>query len=115
MAKSHREAVRLLFEFAEQQQGFFTTKQAKAAGFAENLPTDHLLSRMGRIFSASERRALSDDSDQTDHLLSTYQFAALVISALSWVVDGCRQPYLPHCAVAGISVGYLVVGRVYYM
>ena len=36
MAQSHREASRRLFEFAEQQQGFFTTKQAKAAGFAEN-------------------------------------------------------------------------------
>ncbi len=36
MAQSHREASRRLFEVAEQQQGFFTTKQAKAAGFAEN-------------------------------------------------------------------------------
>ncbi len=35
MAKSHREAPRRLFVFAEQQQVFFTTKQAKAAGFAE--------------------------------------------------------------------------------
>jgi hypothetical protein len=35
MAQSHREASRRLFEVAEQQQGFFTTKQAKAAGFAE--------------------------------------------------------------------------------
>ena len=37
MAQSHREAARRLFEFAEQQQGFFTTKQAKLAGFAENM------------------------------------------------------------------------------
>ena len=36
MAQSHREASRRLIEIAEQQQGFFTTKQAKAAGFAEN-------------------------------------------------------------------------------
>ena len=35
MAQSHREAARHLFEFAEQQQGFFTTKQAKADGLAE--------------------------------------------------------------------------------
>jgi hypothetical protein len=32
MAQSHREASRRLFEFAVQQQGFFTTQQAKAAG-----------------------------------------------------------------------------------
>ncbi len=33
---SHRDAARQLFDIAEQQQGFFPTKQAKAAGFAEN-------------------------------------------------------------------------------
>jgi hypothetical protein len=32
MAQSHREAERRLFEIAEQQQGFFTSKQAKVAG-----------------------------------------------------------------------------------
>ena len=32
MAQSHRESSRRLFDIAEQQQGFFTTKQAKAAG-----------------------------------------------------------------------------------
>ena len=42
MAQSHREASRRLFEFAEQQQGFFTTKQAKAAGFAENTHPYHV-------------------------------------------------------------------------
>ena len=31
MAQSHREASRRLYEIAEAQQGFFTTKQAKAA------------------------------------------------------------------------------------
>ncbi len=36
MAQSRREASRRLFDLADQQQGFFTTKQAKAAGFAEN-------------------------------------------------------------------------------
>ena len=42
MAQSHREASRRIFEFAEQQQGFFTTKQAKAAGFAENTHPYHV-------------------------------------------------------------------------
>jgi hypothetical protein len=42
MAQSHLEASRRLFEFAEQQQGFFTTKQAKAAGFAENTHPYHV-------------------------------------------------------------------------
>jgi predicted transcriptional regulator of viral defense system len=42
MAQSHREAARQLFELAEQQQGFFTTKQAKAAGFAENTHPYHV-------------------------------------------------------------------------
>jgi predicted transcriptional regulator of viral defense system len=42
MAQSHREAARRLFELAEQQQGFFTTKQAKAAGFAENTHPYHV-------------------------------------------------------------------------
>jgi predicted transcriptional regulator of viral defense system len=42
MAQSHREASRQLFEIAEQQQGFFTTKQAKAAGFAENTHPYHV-------------------------------------------------------------------------
>lgn len=42
MAQSHREASRRLFEIAEQQKGFFTTKQAKAAGFAENTHPYHV-------------------------------------------------------------------------
>jgi predicted transcriptional regulator of viral defense system len=42
MAQSHREASRRLFELAEQQQGFFTTKQAKTAGFAENTHPYHV-------------------------------------------------------------------------
>ena len=42
MAQSHREASRRLFEVAEHQQGFFTTKQAKAAGFAENTHPYHV-------------------------------------------------------------------------
>lgn len=42
MAQSHREAARRLFECAEHQQGFFTAKQAKAAGFAENTHPYHV-------------------------------------------------------------------------
>jgi predicted transcriptional regulator of viral defense system len=42
VAQSHREAARRLFETAEQQQGFFTTKQAKIAGFAENTHPYHV-------------------------------------------------------------------------
>ena len=41
MAQSHRDAARRLFEIAEEQQGLFTTKQAKAAGFAENTHPYH--------------------------------------------------------------------------
>ena len=40
MAQSHWDASRRLFEFA--QQGFFTAKQAKAAGFAENTHPYHV-------------------------------------------------------------------------
>jgi predicted transcriptional regulator of viral defense system len=42
VAQSHREASRRLFAVAEQQQGFFTAKQAKAAGFAENTHPYHV-------------------------------------------------------------------------
>jgi len=42
MARNHRDAQRQLFEIAEGQQGFFTAKQAKAAGFAENTHPYHV-------------------------------------------------------------------------
>jgi Transcriptional regulator, AbiEi antitoxin len=42
MAQSHREASQRLFELAQQNQGFFTAKQAKAAGFAENTHPYHV-------------------------------------------------------------------------
>ena len=42
MPRNHREAERRLFEVAEGQQGFFTAKQAKAAGFAENTHPYHV-------------------------------------------------------------------------
>lgn len=40
--RDHREAQRRLFEISEAQQGFFTAKQAKAAGFAENTHPYHV-------------------------------------------------------------------------
>ena len=42
MAQSHRRASQRLFELAQEQQGFFTAKQAKAAGFAENTHPYHV-------------------------------------------------------------------------
>jgi predicted transcriptional regulator of viral defense system len=42
MARGHKEAAKRLYEIAEDQQGFFTTKQAKAAGFAENTHPYHV-------------------------------------------------------------------------
>jgi predicted transcriptional regulator of viral defense system len=42
MAKSHKEAFRKLYEVADSQQGFFTTKQALAAGYAENTHPYHV-------------------------------------------------------------------------
>jgi hypothetical protein len=36
MRKGRKEAAKQLYEIAEGQQGFFTTKRAEAAGFAEN-------------------------------------------------------------------------------
>ena len=42
MPNERREAARRLYEIAETQQGFFTTKQAKAAGFAENTHPYHI-------------------------------------------------------------------------
>jgi predicted transcriptional regulator of viral defense system len=42
MENRRKEAARRLYEIAEGQQGFFTTKQAKAAGFAENTHPYHV-------------------------------------------------------------------------
>ena len=42
MANERRDAAKRLYEIAEGQQGFFTTKQAKAAGFAENTHPYHV-------------------------------------------------------------------------
>jgi predicted transcriptional regulator of viral defense system len=40
--KQRKEAAKRLYEIAEVQQGFFTTKQAKSAGFAENTHPYHV-------------------------------------------------------------------------
>ena len=42
MRKERKEAAKRLYEIAEDQQGFFTTKQAKSAGFAENTHPYHV-------------------------------------------------------------------------
>lgn len=42
MGLSHKEAFHRLYEVAETQQGFFTAKQAKVAGFAENTHPYHV-------------------------------------------------------------------------
>jgi len=42
MGQSHREAAKRLYEIADNQQGYFTAKQAKSAGFAENTHPYHV-------------------------------------------------------------------------
>ncbi len=42
MRNGRKEAAKRLYEIAEGQQGFFTTKQAKASGFAENTHPYHV-------------------------------------------------------------------------
>jgi predicted transcriptional regulator of viral defense system len=70
MAQSHREAARRLFEVAEQQQGFFTTKQAKAAGFAENTHPYHVqVENWVREHRGIYRLALFPAADRPDLVL----------------------------------------------
>src|ERR1700683_313040 len=42
MGNVRKETAKRLYEIAEDQQGFFTTKQAKSAGFAENTHPYHV-------------------------------------------------------------------------
>src|SRR5258708_11585492 len=42
MARPYKEAARRLYEIAQSQQGFFTTKQATRAGFAEKTHAYHV-------------------------------------------------------------------------
>jgi predicted transcriptional regulator of viral defense system len=70
MAQSHREASRRLFEIAVQQQGFFTTKQAKAAGFAENTHPYHVqVGNWIREYRGIYRLALFPTTDRPDLVL----------------------------------------------
>jgi len=70
MAQSHRAASRQLFELAEQQQGFFTTKQAKAAGFAENTHPYHVqVGNWIREHRGIYRLALFPAADRPDLVL----------------------------------------------
>ena len=70
MAQSHREASRRLFEVAEQQQGFFTTKQAKAAGFAENTHPYHVqVGNWNREHRGIYRLALFPTTDRPELVL----------------------------------------------
>jgi predicted transcriptional regulator of viral defense system len=70
VAQSHREASRRLFEFAEQQQGFFTTKQAKAAGFSENTHPYHVhVGNWIREHRGIYRLALFPAADRPDLVL----------------------------------------------
>jgi len=67
MPRNHREAQRRLFNIAEGQQGFFTAKQAKAAGFAENTHPYHV--RVGnwiREHRAIYRLALFPTAEHPD-------------------------------------------------
>lgn len=67
---SHKDASRRLFEIAEQQQGFFTTKQAKAAGFAENTHPYHVQTWSWiREHRGIYRLALFPTSDRPDLVL----------------------------------------------
>jgi hypothetical protein len=67
---AHREASRRLFEVAEEQQGFFTTKQAKAAGFAENTHPYHVqVGNWIREYRGIYRLALFPAADRPDLVL----------------------------------------------
>src|SRR5881296_2465622 len=70
MPRRHRDAERRLFEIAEAQQGFFTTKQAKAAGFAENThPYDVQVANWIREHRGIYRLALFPLADRPDLVL----------------------------------------------
>src|ERR1700690_1896158 len=70
MAQSHREASRRLYEIAEDQQGLFTAKQAKAAGFAENTHPYHVqVGNWIREHRGIYRLALFPRADRPDLVL----------------------------------------------
>jgi hypothetical protein len=70
MAQPRTPAHRRLYEIVESQQGFFTTKQAKAAGFAENTHPYHV--RAGnwiREYRGIYRLALFPPTEHPDLVL----------------------------------------------
>src|SRR5450755_4235625 len=70
MPRCHRESERRLFEIAETQEGFFTTKQAKAAGFAENTHPYHVqVGNWIREHRGVYRLALYPAADRPDLVL----------------------------------------------
>lgn len=67
MPRNHRDAQRRLFETAEGQQGFFTAKQAKSAGFAENTHPYHVqVGNWIREYRGIYRLALFPPADHPD-------------------------------------------------
>ena len=70
MSYSRKDAWRRPFEVAEQQQGFFTTKQAKTAGFAENTHPYHVhVGNWIREHRGIYRLALFPTADRPDLVL----------------------------------------------
>src|SRR5579872_6301173 len=70
MAQVRQEASRRLFDLAEQQQGYFTTKQAKTAGFAENTHPYHVQAgNWIREYRGIYRLAMFPPADRPDLVL----------------------------------------------
>src|SRR6202049_1428424 len=70
MRKGRKEAAKRLYEIAELQQGFFTAKQAKAAGFAENTHPYHVqVGNWIREHRGIYRLALFPATDRPDLVL----------------------------------------------
>src|SRR5580692_858032 len=88
MAQSHREASRRLFEIAELQQGFFTTKQAKAAGFAENTHPYHVqVGNWIREHRGIYRLALFPMADRPDLVLGSETLKPIFTSARTFGME----------------------------
>ncbi len=97
MAQSHRAASRRLFEFAQQQQGFFTTKQAKAAGFAA-------LFRMMDVFAAPASVAGVD----ARFLFSIASAVTMTFGNLGALHQTNLKRLLAYSSIA--HAGYLLMG-----
>ena len=67
MPRQHRDAQRRLFEIAGAHEGFFTAKQAKAAGFAENTHPYHVhVGNWIREYRGIYRLALFPNAEHPD-------------------------------------------------